>query len=597
MNILKVFDQRLFLFVPMLSFLFCTTFAQPLSWIGESEDIIILCNGVVGYNEFLLQSADIASEFYINSEVLSQLGDFKHRLLEENIELLLVVLPPRGITTNLNTTNYSHTKARENFDAFIRDIQVSGIDILNLLDGINEEDRQKFFRFRDPHWSSTGLEIAAAKVADYIESKQISFELKEIESSFVSIDLVPYYLELTSEGCPDLTKNYLDNNGLGSVIETLHLKNAVVSSNGNLQDSLFGDDASPIVVAGTSQSNSPYKFASWLSSEIAMSVTDYSVSGGSAYSGLELLLSDLQQGKVAKPKLIIWEMPVSEMTKMTTDDQGPAFDNQQSMSQISPWLSTCNDIIDIFQGRSRVVLEEQRQPLSNFVQEINPKGVTISEELNSGNTIMTFTGELDPWLSYVVPKSRLPKESKLNFEVILLPESSVTHAELFIHTNSYSDILAQTGLFPFVSSEKELQLNFEVPNEIRDSLIVFRIDGPDVPIEGTTMEVSELFIRGISSLEKELIFSDLEHHNIYGNTFFVEIETFDEVDNKFVVEFNYGNGITHSVPVFRSSRVSNNNIYRVAFSPFISRPLESIDVLFNQDVNSLGVKNAKICEE
>lgn len=597
MNLVKLVSKKFYFLVVVFSVLSCG-FAQSVPWIGESEDISILCNGVVGYNQFLLQSVDVASEFDINSEILSQLNDFKKRLAQENIELLLVILPPRGITTNLSTTSYSHIEARENFDSFIEHIQVSGIDTLNLLEGISDEDRQNFYRFQDPHWSVTGLKLTSEKVAEYIESKNVFFEAEEIESSLEAVDSMPYYLELVLEGCPDLAKNYTDSYSLGNGVETIQVKNAVVASDENLQSSLLGDEISSIVVAGTSQSNSPYRFDSWLSSEISTPVINYSVGGGSAYSSLELLLSDLQQENIAKPQLIIWEMPVSEMTKITTDNQGPAFDNPQSMSQISPWLYDCNQVIGKFEGQGIGTLTNKRQPLSNLVQEVSPKGATVSEDASSGNTIMTFTGESDPWLSYIVPKSRLPKESKLNFEVSLLTkDSSVTHTELFVHTSTYSDILAQSGLLLLEGPEKELGIGFEIPYEIQDSLIVFRIDGPDEAVKGTTMEVIDVSISGVSSLEEETLFSDLKHHNIYGDRYFLELEAFDEIDNNFVVEFNYGSGITSSLPVSRSSRVFNNNVYRVALSPFISRSLESIEILFNQDVNSLGIKNAMICSE
>ena len=580
------------------SVFFGFTFAQNPFWVGQSDVVEDLCNDVVSFDEYLVRSADLVSDFQIDPIVLQQLADFESKLNDYGISLLMVILPPRGTTMGLKTTTYDSSLARKKFDDFLLKIESLGIDVVNPLSNLSLEESKHFFRFRDPHWSSIGLDVTSSKVVEYIAGKGFLNETTDIVSGVEEIMNRPYHTKLISESCPELTEDYLEKFDLGNGFETLYQKSSYVAEDStiSLSDSLFIDQAfdAQIYLAGTSQSSAPYNFDDWISEKLSVPVISYNVGGGSAYSGLEQLLIDLQKnqedlGDSSKRRLVIWEMPITEMLKVETDNQGPAFNDPQSFYQILPWTDECKEVKTQFNS----LILNGKYDLNYLIHSIEPKGVLLdAKDDQLKNITMRFMEELDPWMSFTIPGNELPLGKEIVFEVEVFSEKSM-EIQLFVHTASYSEILVSSEIYPFSNSTNKINVSFTLPESVSSEDIVFRVDGPNIPTPDSNLEILDLSVYSIGTLMQQSVFSNLKKNNMWGDDYFIELEMIDVSDLSFDVVFNHDLNITRVLTLNRSSRMVSGKQFRVLFSPFVTSPIDSIMVEFPE--MSIGVKSAKIC--
>ncbi len=99
--------------------------------------------------------------------------DFQRQLEAEKIPLLLVPVPPKALIYP-DELGYEAAEARvPAVEEFYRLLREKGVDVLDLapvLRTARGEGERPLYCLRDTHWSGRGIEIAAARIAEWLET-------------------------------------------------------------------------------------------------------------------------------------------------------------------------------------------------------------------------------------------------------------------------------------------------------------------------------------------------------------------------------------------------------------------------------------------
>lgn len=254
--------------------------------------------------------ADLADAF-------SRLGK---ALAERKTELMMVVVPPRGLLAYeqapselMKKKRYDQTEAERNYRARLMQFEKMGIAAPDLLMALSKVDApDKVFFRRDHHWTPFGAQLAAQAVADTVRKSSAYVDMTK--SDFTLIE----GKQVTNEGSIETVVEKACGKDIADELYTTTLTTEKSKSAG-----LLDDAGADIVLVGTSLSNRDERdslnFVGALRHYIGVDIDNRAVAGGGTDTSP---ISYLQSEDFinAPPKLLIWEMPanylLSDYSKM-----------------------------------------------------------------------------------------------------------------------------------------------------------------------------------------------------------------------------------------------------------------------------------------
>lgn len=275
-------------------------------------DLVVFHEGrkgvVVGKDGWLYSDEEFYQGENANAAVqnnIAYIADVHKQLLSAQIQLVVVLVPAKADV-------YPQFLDREKPTAFMQQLyqtiaatlldRVSNVVDLRNAYQLQAVDSPVFLR-TDTHWTPHGAELAAASVATLVDSLSAELNPKQFETQRMA--QVPYLGDL-SRFLP-LTPYFsrlLPEQDLFYPRQT----QAVGDADPNM--GLFGDDASEVVLIGTSYSANPnWNFTGALQQSMQVDVVNYAEEGvGPIVPMVNYLASE--DYRQAAPKMIIWEVPV-----------------------------------------------------------------------------------------------------------------------------------------------------------------------------------------------------------------------------------------------------------------------------------------------
>lgn len=276
----------------------CPRAANPAAYNTKFlESFTTLSQGKDGW---LFRSDDLRTTFGPDAEGYKQLKRLRDALKRRGVELVVVYQPPRGMlhrdklskaaqkAYSIDLAKFSYSLALQRF----RNVGMVAPDMLRLL---NDTSGQPYFFRGDHHWTPYGAQRTARVVADAIMGLPSYKGLKRSQFSTERTGILmkkgtfykAAYL-ICGAGYPEQYVDRFATSGAGS-------------------DDLFGDtEVPPITLAGTSNSDSAYNFAGFLSEYIGVDILNVSIAGG-RHDGALLQYLPSDEFQKHTPKVLIWE--------------------------------------------------------------------------------------------------------------------------------------------------------------------------------------------------------------------------------------------------------------------------------------------------
>lgn len=303
--------KKIFILVILLAFCLYPPSAGASSWLecknlnkdSSYEGKESLKYLVPGQENWLfISKKDFMEDFTLRDETIYAFQKFQKALKEKRTDLVLVVVPQRGLvhTDKIDFSSplaekYNAAQARQNYKNMISQLQTAGISITESPDFKNIK---KYAYARDHHWNSVGAKLIASLTAKAIKTLP----------SYSSIEKKKFKIE---EGKIISFKGSFFN-PIKKICNTKlpieHIKEQISTSS---DEDLFSNSKKEIVLVGTSfseQGKSFANFAGHLRVALSANIDNRSIGGGGVSTSLlEYLKSENFKNEPAK--ILIWEIP------------------------------------------------------------------------------------------------------------------------------------------------------------------------------------------------------------------------------------------------------------------------------------------------
>lgn len=265
---------------------------------GEgSKGVLIGDNGWLFTNEEFMAADGMSAAIAAKIDYIAGVRD---RLKLMNVSLFVVAVPAKARVYARRMGRHAYpsylTPVYGDFLAALRARSIPAVDLLPVL---SRGDDMLTYLKTDTHWTPEGARASAQAVAaaitsayPYLSFPSTSFTLKRTGEKEHRGDLMRYTpfgrLEKTFGLAPDILSIY------------------EISS---ADDDLFGNDALPLTLVGTSYSaNENWPFAGFLKEALQTDLINAADEGLGPFEVMEkYLISD--ELKTNSPKLLIWEIP------------------------------------------------------------------------------------------------------------------------------------------------------------------------------------------------------------------------------------------------------------------------------------------------
>ena len=253
-----------------------------------------------GRDGWLFRSDDLRTTFGPDADGYAQLKRFSDALKKKGVDLVAVYQPTRGMLhkdklPRAMQKTYSADLAKFSYQLTLERFRKIGLVTPDLTQVLRETHGQDFFFRGDHHWTPYGAERTAHVVADTIKrlpSYQGMPKMKFMtERTGVFMKKGTMYKAAMLICGPGYPEQYVDR----------------FSTSAEGGSDLFGEtEIPPITLAGTSNSDSAYNFAGFLSQDLGVDILNVAIAGG-RHDGalLQYLPSDEFQKNT--PKVLIWE--------------------------------------------------------------------------------------------------------------------------------------------------------------------------------------------------------------------------------------------------------------------------------------------------
>lgn len=247
-------------------------------------------------------STDYKDDFKVNSILQDRFIRLHNALEKNNIELVIVPLPTRGMMHSEFVLDdiYNVDKAKESYGELVHKLRQMGYIVADINDF---SAAQEFYYKYDHHWNASGAQKMAQRVAAEMKIMPAFKAIKKAKFITEKEEQIEYegsFAEFIAEQCKTKPSK-----------EKATIYKTYQESGG--EDDLFSDDTKPeIILLGTSNSSltpSYANFEGFLKEYLSADVQNMSISGG----GVETAILDyFNAGKQVtdKPKILIWEIPV-----------------------------------------------------------------------------------------------------------------------------------------------------------------------------------------------------------------------------------------------------------------------------------------------
>lgn len=253
-----------------------------------------------GRDGWLFRSDDLRTTFGPDADGYKELKRFRDALKRRGVDLVVVYQPTRGmlhrdkLPKNLQKS-YSIDLAKFSFSATLQRFRNAGLVTPDLMQLLNDRSGQPYFFRGDHHWTPYGAQRTARVVADTIKGLPSYRGLKRsqfvTERTGILMKKGTLYKAAYLICGNGYTEQYVD-------------RFATTSDAG--QD-LFGEtEVPPITLVGTSNSDSAYNFAGFLSEYLGVDILNASIAGG-RHDGALLQYLPSDEFQKHTPKIMIWE--------------------------------------------------------------------------------------------------------------------------------------------------------------------------------------------------------------------------------------------------------------------------------------------------
>lgn len=244
-------------------------------------------------NWIFRKKTDFQEEFKIRDKPLSGLIKFKNVLKQQDIELIIALLPTRGMMHADQVLNqeFDMTKALQSYRDLVQKLNVNGIRTIGYFDQI-----PNFYYFADHHWTADGARVVAEKISLTVEDQNFQSETFQTEKGAVEIFEGSFQKEY-KKVCHD---------------ELSPMKATIYHTLSQNQDLFSDKKPADIVLIGTSNSDneaSRANFDGFLKQNLSADIYNASISGGGFDTAMLQYLAS-NEYKNHKPKLMIWEFHV-----------------------------------------------------------------------------------------------------------------------------------------------------------------------------------------------------------------------------------------------------------------------------------------------
>jgi len=252
-------------------------------------------------------------DLYRPQELLENYGRLARILDAQGVALVLVPIPMRGPMMHMFLdpedefqATYDFDEAYANYQQFVEDLRSTGImtvDALSPIVGFDWGSTEELPVMRnDYHWSPSGARIGAEAVANVIRnhphySSLPTMTLRTTESigEEPRSPLLRHIEELCDTTYPlyDMLSFTTERIGVDASID------------------LLATDYSPVVLVGTSNSNTRFNLVGSLSEMLETEVDGIVVPGGGKFTSIETYLTS-DEFHESKPTFLIWEFPLMQ---------------------------------------------------------------------------------------------------------------------------------------------------------------------------------------------------------------------------------------------------------------------------------------------
>lgn len=287
----------------------CSRASSPQSYNTKFlESFVTLSQGKDGW---LFRSDDLRTTFGPDADGYKELKRFARALKRRGVDLVAVYQPPRGLLHRDKLPRamrkaYNYDLAKFSYGLTLQRFRNAGLVTPDLGQLVRTDSAQPFFFRGDHHWTPYGAQRTARVVADAIKG-------------------LPSY-----RGMPK-SKFTTERTGILMKKGTLYKAAALIcgsgyaeqyvdryATSGEESSDLFGETSvPPVTLAGTSNSDSAYNFAGFLSEYLGVDVLNASVAGG-RHDGALLQYLPSDEFQKAPPKALLWEFETNHNLSQRT---------------------------------------------------------------------------------------------------------------------------------------------------------------------------------------------------------------------------------------------------------------------------------------
>ncbi len=251
---------------------------------------------------------DFTDNFKMNSALKERFTRLQKALKNQNIELVIALLPTRGMIHRkmVDYPRYDADVAIKSHDELLEGVKEVGIPIAAVEDF---ETPQDFYYKRDHHWNASGAKLMAEKVAVEVKKLSVYADIPKIPYKTESADTLVHKGTFTSFVNKTCSLSIKD--------ETVPAYKTFEVGKSEVEDLFTDKKKADIVLVGTSNSTqvaSHANFDGFLKEYIGADVENLSVSGGGVDTAM-LRWFNSEKYKEHKPKIVIWEVPVYQNFK------------------------------------------------------------------------------------------------------------------------------------------------------------------------------------------------------------------------------------------------------------------------------------------
>lgn len=277
---------------------FCEAAETPAAY--EGEWFYRLHAGPDGW---LLRDDDLTTTATVRPSTLAYLTRLTDALEAQNVTLILVAQPPRGVAlTAESLPGYDPSAALKRYTAVRAALETTGLHVADL--GAAVRDTPAYFFRRDHHWTPAGAERSARAVAKIVRATEA---YRGLEPETFVTETVGQEEQVGSFG-EAIGRICGENPPAERLPRYRTTRQTPPQTTGAAAESLFGDaSAPPIALVGTSNSaRQDLNFAGFLEQATGLEVLNAAAIGGGPRAALESYLRS-KTFHEAPSTFIVWE--------------------------------------------------------------------------------------------------------------------------------------------------------------------------------------------------------------------------------------------------------------------------------------------------